>query len=196
MMKRISRKRWLLVISSVAVAALLLAGLTCYFFPQLVLTVDSGPVQADVLVVLGGALDRPQRAAELFQAGEASLIICSGYGDAAANEAYLTNSGVPMASISLEPQSTTTQENAQFSIPLLHALGARRVIIVTSWFHSRRALACFEHYEPDIKFYSRPSYFGYPRPAPGAGIKALAGSIKSEYLKLLGYWVCYGVCPL
>jgi hypothetical protein len=44
---------------------------------------------------------------------------------------------------------------------LLRQMGAKRVIIVTSWYHSRRALACFEHYAPDIKFYSRPSYFGY-----------------------------------
>jgi hypothetical protein len=41
-------------------------------FPQQVLCVDSGIVQADALVVLGGgSYERPIRAAELFRAGAA-----------------------------------------------------------------------------------------------------------------------------
>lgn len=198
---------------------LLLAAFACFFFPQQVLTVDSGAVQADAMVVLGGgSLERAERAAELFKAGETSRIICSGLGDAEVNAAFLTNSDVPTAAILLEPKSHTTRENAKFSIPLLRALGAKRVIIVTTWYHSRRALACFEHYAPDIKFYSRPSYFGYPsRNQPGesaphptlspveaervcavwkAEWKMVRGYANSEYVKLLGYWVRYGVCPL
>jgi uncharacterized SAM-binding protein YcdF (DUF218 family) len=174
--------------------ALILCVAAALFFPQRVLTVDSGPVTADVMVVLGGgALERAERAAELFKAGEAPLIICSGLGDAAANAACLTNAGVPVTAILLEPKSHTTQENAKFSIAMLHALGAHRVIIVTTWYHSRRALACFEHYAPDITFYSRPSYFGYPRADENR--KYIHGYIRAEYLKLAGYWVCYGVCP-
>ena len=173
----------------------MLAALAGWFFPQQVLTVDSGPVTADVIVVLGGgSLERPGRAAELFKAGEAPRIICSGLGDAEVNESYLTNSGVPAADILLEPKSHTTRENAKFSIPLLHALGAHRVIIVTTWYHSRRALACFEHFAPDLTFYSQPSYFGYP--SADSNRKSINGYIKSEYWKLLGYTVCYGVCPL
>jgi uncharacterized SAM-binding protein YcdF (DUF218 family) len=209
---------------------LLITAFTGFFFPQQVLTVDSGPVTGDVLVVLGGTPDRPQRAAELFQAGEAPRIICSGIGDALANEAWLTNAGVPVSAISLEPQSHTTRENAKFSIALLRSLGAQRVIIVTTWYHSRRALACFEHYAPDLKFYSRPSYFGYPgqtkaemlKPETLKGVKSavssplsvvssppsafnaeqraelkmVRGYMKAEYEKMLGYWVCYGICPL
>ena len=175
--------------------ALLLCGLTAFFFPQRVLTMDSGPVKADVLVVLGGgAWERPQRAAELFKQGEAPKILVSGFGDAAAYASSLTNSGVPLADILLEGKSTTTRENAEFSIPLLRQMGAHRVIIVTSWYHSRRALACFEHYAPDLKFYSRPSYADYPKTEWNH--HGISGYIKSEYVKLLGYWVCYGVWPL
>ena len=72
--------------------------------------------------------------------------------------------------------------------------GARRVIIVTSWYHSRRALHTFEHYAPDIQFYSRPSYFAYPRSEWAAN--GMRKYICAEYVKLAGYWVCYGVCPL
>jgi len=185
------------------VIAAILLGLTAFFFPQQVLTVDSGPVRADVLVVLGGTHDRAVRAAELFKEGEAPEILVSGSGDCVSNEKLLEKKGVTNAAIILECKSHMTRENAEFSIPLLHSLGAHRVIIVTSWYHSRRALACFEHYAPDIKFYSRPSYAGYLRKAQGAEAKAQRaerkaqeGYVKSEYLKLLGYWVCYGVWPV
>jgi uncharacterized SAM-binding protein YcdF (DUF218 family) len=100
---------------------------------------------------------------------------------------------VPPGAIGLEGASRSTKENAQFCIPLLRALGARRVIIVTSWFHSRRALHTFQHYAPDLQFYSRPSYYGYPRVQwSRAGI---SGYIRGEYVKLAGYWVCYGIWP-
>ena len=57
----------------------------------------------------------------------------------------------------------TTRENALLSIPLLRSHDDTRVIIVTSWYHSRRALNCFRHYAPDLHFYSRPSYSGFAR---------------------------------
>lgn len=192
----------------VALLALLVA--VAWFFPEQILTVDSGPVKVDAMVVLGGAeSDRVGRAAQLFKAGEASQVICSGYGDAAVNKFFLIKAGVPTKDIQLEAQSRTTRENAEFSIPLLRALGARRVIIVTSWYHSRRALMCFEHYAPDIRFYSRPSYFGFIREARAIGSKDQATEsatrkaewkrvrayADSEYVKLLGYWLCYGVAP-
>jgi uncharacterized SAM-binding protein YcdF (DUF218 family) len=176
----------------------ILFGLAAWFFPQQVLTVDSGPVMADAMVVLGGggplSYSRPERALELFQTGTAPLIICSGLGDCNARKEYLADSGVPDADILLEPNSHSTRENAIFTIALLHARHLNRVIIVTSWYHSRRALACFEHYAPDIKFYSRPSYVGYSK--TDWHTKRVNSFIRAEYLKLLGYWVCYGVCPV
>jgi len=174
----------------------ILLGLAAFFFPQQVLTVDSGAVKADVIVVMGGAwLERPQRAAELFKQGEAPKVLISGAGDGELNKHYLEQGGVYAAAIRLETNSYSTRENAKFSIPLLRLMGARRVIIVTSWYHSRRALACFEHYAPDIKFYSRPDYFDYRRKASGAERKQQDRYVRAEYVKLLGYWLCYGVCP-
>ncbi len=206
---------------SLAVLLVLLAA-AAWFCPEQILTVDSGPVKADAMVVLGGgAYDRAERAAGLFKEGEAPLVICSGYGDDRSVKTHLVKDGVPARDIMLEAKSRTTRENAEFSVALLRSLGARRVIIVTSWYHSRRALACFEHYASNMQFYSRPSYFGYVGEPPGAGNEDLgAGSAESkaesaedmraerraewkrvrgyadaEYVKLLGYWMCYGVCP-
>jgi uncharacterized SAM-binding protein YcdF (DUF218 family) len=105
----------------------------------------------------------------------------------------LVQAGVPANVIEMETQSRTTRENAQFTIKLLREQKLSRVILVTSWYHSRRALACFQHYAPDIKFFSHPSYFAYAR--ADWSHNRIGSRIRLEYVKLLGYWVRYGVCP-
>jgi uncharacterized SAM-binding protein YcdF (DUF218 family) len=163
-------------------------------FPQQVLVVDDGPAHADAIVLLGGGSgERPTRAAELFRSGAAPRIIVSGAGDADGNRLLLMNRGVPASAIKLEPDSKTTKENALLSVPILRALGAHKIILVTSWYHSRRALNCFRHYGPKFTFYSCPSYYGFARSEWSRD--HLRRRIRAEYLKTLGYWVCYGVCP-
>ena len=50
---------------------LLLLGLTALLFPRQILTVDSGPVKADAMVVLGGGMsERPERASCVIWAPE------------------------------------------------------------------------------------------------------------------------------
>ena len=178
----------------VAFLLLLLLVAAAIFFPQPFLCVDSGPVKADVIVVLGGGLhERPERAAELFKEHAAPRIIVSGLGDCENHRRLLVQAGVPANAIELETQSRTTRENAQFTVKLLHEQKLSRVILVTSWYHSRRALACFQHYAPEIKFYSRPSYVDYARADwPG---RRFARRVYLEYLKLFGYWIGYGVRP-
>jgi uncharacterized SAM-binding protein YcdF (DUF218 family) len=158
------------------------------------LSKDSGPVQADVIIVLGGGWnERPERAAELYRKGEGPRLIVSGRGDCDTNEFLLLKNGVPGAAISRECRSRSTRENALFTLPMLKEMGARRVIVVTTWYHSRRALACFRHYAPGIEFYSRPSYYGSDRAEWRQ--KAVAPFIRWEFAKLPGYWICYGVKP-
>ena len=187
-------RRKILKILLALFGVLLLAGLGAWFFPHQVLTVDSGPVAADVLVVLGGgSLERPDRTAELFQHGDAPRIICSGNGDCDSDRARLVQQGEPAAVIQTEGASRTTKENAEFTIKLLRAQGVKRAIIVTSWFHSRRALNCFEHCAPEMEFYSRPAYAGVARRDwKSAGSER---NVWQEYLKLPGYWLRYGVWP-
>jgi uncharacterized SAM-binding protein YcdF (DUF218 family) len=179
---------------SVCAALLAAAGMLSLLFPQQMLCVESGDVHADALVVLGGGFgDRAARAAKLFQQGSAPKIIVSGSGDCTINLQLLTNAGVPASAIQLESGSKTTRENAESSVSLLRADGVRRAIVVTSWYHSRRALMCFRHYAPEIKFYSRPSYSDYARSTwSRAGIWH---DVRAEYVKISGYWLCYGICP-
>jgi uncharacterized SAM-binding protein YcdF (DUF218 family) len=186
-------RRLLLVALGLFVLLLLLA-FALWAFPQQILTVDSGPVKADVLVVLGGgSTERPRRAAELFHAGEAPRLLCSGEGDCRSNQRILINAGVPREIIHLECESRNTSENAQRTIALLREQGVKRVIIVTSWYHSRRALNCFEHHAPEMEFYSRPSYFAMARNDwKPMGIE---GYVWMEYAKNLGYIFRHGVWP-
>lgn len=190
MLKRKILRR-LLLFGALPLALLVLAA---FLFPRQVLVIDDGRLQADAIVLLGGGSgERPARAAELFRSGVAPRILVSGAGDAPGNRLLLMHRGVPASAIQLEPDSRTTRENAQFSIPLLRAAGAKRVVLVTSWYHSRRALKCFRHYGPDIAFFSCPSYFGFARSEWSH--EHLRRRIQAEYLKTLGYWLCYGVCP-
>src|SRR5262245_7382850 len=72
------RKRLRLVLL-LSLALLLLLGLVAFLFPHQLLSVDSGDVHGDVMVVLGGGYgERPDRAAELFKAGVAPKIILTG----------------------------------------------------------------------------------------------------------------------
>ena len=175
-------------------ALLILAAAGAYFFPQEILCVDSGPARADIIIVPGGGgtRERPKRAAELFKEDAAPRILLTGGGDDEINRRVLIRNGVPAGAIELEDQSRTTRQNAKFSAAILRAERVHSAIIATSWYHSRRALKTFEHFAPEIKFYSRPSYFWFRR---ADWRYDFPRHIYMEYVKLPGYWIGYGVWP-
>jgi uncharacterized SAM-binding protein YcdF (DUF218 family) len=109
--------------------------------------------KADVIVVLGG--DGPARgdhAAALWRAGAAPRVLVTGRSDCAMVTERLTADGVRPGAITRECRSETTWQNADFSAPLLARMGVRDVLLVTSWFHARRALATFAARCPDLRF--------------------------------------------
>lgn len=173
-----------------------LAGLVAWFYPEKFLTVDSGPVTADVLIVVGGGSshhERPLRAAGLFRQGAAPRIIISGAGDAQINRRLLLAAGVPPQAIEIEDKSATTFENAEFTGSLLRAEKIHTAILVTSWYHARRAEKTFAHFVPEVRFFSRPAYYGFDR--ADWKINGLNRRMRLEFLKLPGYWIRYGVNP-
>jgi uncharacterized SAM-binding protein YcdF (DUF218 family) len=187
-------KKRLLKIAGSLLGLLLLLAAAMYFFPKTFLCVDSGPVRADVIIVLGGGShERPMRAVELYDQQAAPRILVSGAGDYYINRHILITNGIPAAKIGVEDESKTTRENAEFTYRILHAENVHSAILVTSWYHSRRALKTFEHFAPGIKFYSRPSYFELSR---SHWSRDFSKRVYLEYLKLPGYWVAYGVWPL
>lgn len=121
------------------------------------LTVRSPPEHADIIVVLGGdGPPRADRAAELYRSGLASRLLVSGDGDCRDIAGQMVRSGVAPQAIEIECASRSTAENASFSAPLLRAAHIRKAILVTSWYHSRRAMETFESEMPEIKWLSIP----------------------------------------
>ncbi len=125
--------------------------------------------KADAIVLLGGALigalpphrpnfsmgpdaDRVWHAAALFRAGKAPWIIVAAGNqpdeddqqvEADAIAEMLQVLGVPESAIRSEGQSRNTRENADNIRALVHELGARRVLLVTSARHMPRAVKSF-----------------------------------------------------
>jgi uncharacterized SAM-binding protein YcdF (DUF218 family) len=176
---------------------LILGGVTivAYYYPEKFICTESGPVKADIIVILGGgANERPLRAVELYREHAAPRILISGAGDDETNRQILLHYGIPAQAIEIENQSATTFENAEFSYERLHAENIQSAIIVTSWYHSRRAFNTFKHVLSGIHIYSRPSYFAYARSDwTRLGINK---RMRLEFAKLFGYWIRYGVNPL
>ncbi|MDZ4766067.1 MAG: YdcF family protein [Chloroflexota bacterium] len=113
--------------------------------------------RADVIVILGSGLQsnnrpgpamirRVGRGAELWHAGYAPLIICSGgYGlnrtrsEADACAELLRELGVAPEAILLEEHSRSTEENAIFTREIMAARGLSSALIVSDGYHLLRA---------------------------------------------------------
>lgn len=156
------------------------------------LTIRQTPERADVIVVLGGGgAERPLRAAELYRAGLAPRVLISGSGEGEPIRRRLIRAGVPTSAISVENGSTSTYENAAFSGPVLRELNARKILLVTSWFHTRRARAVFRNVAGDMEVVAVPAY-----PASVARGWRDSAPVVKEYVKIVGYWLRYGVVPV
>jgi uncharacterized SAM-binding protein YcdF (DUF218 family) len=146
---------------------LLAAVLWLYVVVVLLVVIDAyGRVDrvqaADVIVVLGAGLRRDNtpgpaltrrsaRAAELWQAGYAPVIVCSGGkpGNRTRSEAdacaeLLRGDGVPDSAILLEDTSRSTEENAIETDAILQANGWDSAVVVSDGFHLLRATRLFE----------------------------------------------------
>lgn len=130
-----------------------------------------------VVVVLGNRMNNDGSMTQLSQrrlqatmrfvsAFNADKIILSGgvankkanRSEAAAMYEYLVNNGIAEDKLICEDQSTTTEENAKYSVPIAAKLGATEVTVITSNEHmSRNFLNPLKLFEkellnyPDIK---------------------------------------------
>jgi uncharacterized SAM-binding protein YcdF (DUF218 family) len=150
---------------------------------------------ADALIVLGGEAEgRPLEAARLFHRGVAPRVFVTGTGDAGRNRQVLLAEGVPSDAIVVEDKARTTHENAIFLLPLLTSRGLHSALIVTSPFHTRRALATFRSLGPGIDFGTVPATLPWWK-EPG-GRREMNRYAVIEGLKILEYLLLYGISPL
>lgn len=145
------------------------------------------PEEFDVQIVLGGdTYERSRMSYLLWKQMPGPLIVT---GDLGYTIRELRDLGIPKSQIVHEPLAQTTFENAALTLPLLRGMGASRVVVVTSGYHSARALSCFRETGPDFEFFvcneprqNRPFY----------------RSLKlrfQERIKRLAYAVKYGISP-
>jgi uncharacterized SAM-binding protein YcdF (DUF218 family) len=169
-------------------------GLAGFFFAKPLLFVECGLKTGDLIVVLTGESgERTFRALELYKSGAAPRILVSGTGADELFKTRLVLAGVPKEHVAIEPRSRSTKENAEFSAPILRAAGSKRVILVTSWYHSRRALASFQHFAKDIEFSSCPAYHDIDMSHKPEIHDATA--VFREYLAIAWYLVRHRISP-
>jgi uncharacterized SAM-binding protein YcdF (DUF218 family) len=135
-----------------------LFGLGYFFHPHILqpladrLIITDQLRSADVILILAGD-DNGERVVEgvrLYRTGWAKRLLMSGgplaWRLTAAEwmKKQAVASGVPPAAVLIQDRSRSTLEDARFSLPLIKERGWRRVILVTSPYHTRRAKKIFE----------------------------------------------------
>lgn len=133
------------------------------------------PGRGDVIVVPGAgvnldcspnlfAIRRTMLAKRLYVEGRAPRILFSGGAPSDTPCAVATvmadlarQLGVPADRIVTETAARSTWDNARFSDPLLRAMGARRIVLVTDFLHMRRASATFSALGYEVERASVPS---------------------------------------
>ena len=151
---------------------------------------ESMPGQADYLVVLGGESgQRVIGAAELYHAGVAPRVFVSGEGDCRLIVRRLVMAGVPADHIDHECESGNTMENALMTRQALTGKSVHSAVLVTSWYHTGRALKVFRQVWPEVTWGARGVF-------PGDTLTKSfpiyeAGTILAEYIKRAWYAIRY-----
>jgi uncharacterized SAM-binding protein YcdF (DUF218 family) len=192
----VGRRRLALIAGAVGLAALLAAVLVAALadVPARWLVVQDETVKADAALVLAGDPDyeRTATAARLVLANDVRLLFLTGGepgpGDSAESlRQKALELGVPPQRIIVEQVSHSTRESLLAIRPLLEREGVRRVVVVTSPYHQRRASWCARRTLRGIEVFSRPA-----QPAgwkPDGWWKTRGGRriVLSEYAKLVYY---------
>lgn len=177
----------------------------------LIVRADVG--RADALVILSGGssyVERARRASELFHQGSAPRIILTNDGiqghwsvEQERNPTYaeleadeLRRAAVPPERIEvLTREVSSTYDEALLVRDYAQAHGLRSILIVTSAYHSRRALWVFRRVcgESGISVGIDPAPTGENAPAPATWWWHWRGwrSVAGEYPKFVYYWLRY-----
>jgi uncharacterized SAM-binding protein YcdF (DUF218 family) len=151
---------------------------------------ESVPPRADWIVVLGGESgERVIGAAELYHAGVAPFVFVAGRGDCLQNVRRLVMAGVPRGRIGHECLSANTMENARMTRAQLERFAPRRAVLVTSWYHTSRALWSFRRTWGEVEWGAHGVF-------PGVSLATTlvvyeGGAVLAEYLKHVWYTLRY-----
>ena len=162
------------------------------------------PRPADAIVVFaggvgesgqagGGVQERVGRAVQLYRDGLApAIVFSSGYvftlREAEVMKAIAVANGVPADAVFLEEAAASTYQNVTHSKRILDEHGWKRVLLVSSPYHMRRAVATWRKVAPEVSVIPAPADSQFYLHANGASLDQLRG-IAHEYAALIQYWL-------
>lgn len=204
--------------ASKAALILALAWVSIFYTPLLwilagPLRVSQPPENSDAIVVFAGGTgesgkpgqgyeERVARAVELYKKGYAkNIIFSSGYTyvfkEPQIMKTLSVSLGIPAESVILEERAANTYENVRFTSAILKANGWNKILLVTSPYHTLRALLVFKKNAPELKviyspivdsrFYKRQILINGRRVFRQINFEQIGGIIH-EYLGILYYW--------
>ena len=171
-------------LAAVAVAAILAAG-------RVLVVADPLPPRADAIVVLAGSVpDRALEAADLYGAGRAPRVVVTRE-RLPRGQAALRQLGVPPTAILLlRRRAVSTESEARTIARWACRQGVRRLVVVTSRSHTRRArLILRQALGNGIELAMRPSRSDAFVAARWWRDRRDAKLVLSEYEKLANYWL-------
>jgi uncharacterized SAM-binding protein YcdF (DUF218 family) len=161
---------------------------------------------ADVIVVLGGGgPERAMHGIQLYRQGMAPKLCFTGdrpmpelpsFTDGQLARDLAVREGVPAADIYLLDTTSTWEDGQQISAGFKQN-GLHSLVLVTNWYHSRRALAVIRKHLGD----EHVQVFYSPPPTSDACPERCWSRdewiimIVNEWIKIGLYWVKYGVSP-
>lgn len=174
------------------------------------LVVSDEPVKSDAIIVLSGSIpDRALEAAELFREGMADMVILlhgelspahryveEKFGidlpdDGEINGIILRRLGMPRERIiEIDKDAGSTEMEARVVKSTLRKLGIKRVLIVTSKYHTRRARMIFRSIlGKGIEVRVIPSRYDDFAPTRWWRERRYARQVALEYQKIAAFWI-------
>ena len=147
------------------------------------------PEPADAIVALTGAPGRVEAALRLLAEGRGARLLISGVGPSAGFPELARRAGVDpalAARTTLGRAAHTTHGNALETADWVRQFGVRRLLVVTSSYHMRRALAELGGVLPDITLVPVAVAADHP------GWRRLAGEFNKYLAVISGLWVLAG----
>ena len=201
---RAARRRFVATAVTLVAAYILIFQTGFVWWAAEPLKMSQGPRIADAIVVFaggagesgqagGGYQERVKQAVDLYAGGYAShMIFSTGFVFAFAEGEIMRSlaeaNGVPPEAIVLETEARNTFENVARSREILIEKGWRRVLLVSSPYHMRRAVLTWRKVAPEIEVVATPvpnsQFYAHRR---GATLEQIRGLLQ-EYVAIAWYW--------
>jgi uncharacterized SAM-binding protein YcdF (DUF218 family)/glycosyltransferase involved in cell wall biosynthesis len=200
---RTARRHVAQAVLGVAAAYLLVFQTQLVWWAAAPLKLSAPPEKADAIVVFaggvgesgqaGGYQERVKQAIDLYKAGYAPYLVMSSgfvysFQEAEVMRAVAVDNGVPLSAIVLEQRAASTYQNVEFVNDILRDHRWRRILLVSSPYHMRRALLTWRKLAPEVTVVpTPPAETNFYQHVRGANLEQMRG-ILQEYLAIAAYW--------